>query len=205
MGHWLAIAFCKPQNLLACILLLNTEDTLLRNNWTSFHFLVSLFGCSTHLSIQCQQGFSLLGKPKKECSKKDYREALNTFLACKGLPLLSDTAKVDVYLRLKLKSQTVTSTSYDKAKKTCSYCLVRIAFPAYVLLQPFLPAPCLYVGIPWEIPHQSFLSQCTSPGEACCIQTAESPELQKPPRAFCPKALVAAMVSTFCKLFRLFR
>ena len=87
----------------------------------SFHFLVSSFGCSTPLSIECQQGFSLLGKPKKECLKKDYREAPNTFLARKGLPLLSDTAKVDVYLRLKMKSQTVTSISYDRAKKTCSY------------------------------------------------------------------------------------
>ena len=38
--------------------------------------------------------------------------------------------------------------------------------------------------------------------KACCIQTAESPELQKPPRAFCPQALLAGMVLTFCKLFR---
>lgn len=72
---------------------------------------------STPLSIECQTGFFLLGKPKKESLKEDYREALNTFFACRGLPLLSDTAKVDIYLRLKMKNQTVISMLYDRAKK----------------------------------------------------------------------------------------
>ena len=76
---------------------------------------------STPLSIEYQTGFFLLGKPKKESLKEDYRDTLNTFFECRGLPLLSDTAKVDIYLRLKMKNQTVTSTLYDRAKKTCSY------------------------------------------------------------------------------------
>lgn len=76
---------------------------------------------STPISIECQPGFFLLGKPKKESVKRDYREALNTFFACRGLPQLSDSTKVDIYLRLKMKSQTVTSTLYERAKKTCSY------------------------------------------------------------------------------------
>ena len=80
-------------------------------------FLVSLLVSSTPLSIKCQTGFFLLGKPKKESLKEEYREALNTFFACRGLPLLSDTAKVDIYLRRKMKNQTVTSTLYDRAKK----------------------------------------------------------------------------------------
>ncbi|KAK2548472.1 hypothetical protein P5673_031252 [Acropora cervicornis] len=89
------------------------------NSTSVLQFAKCLVGekSSTPLSIKCQTGFFLLGKPKKESLKEDYREALNTFFACRGLPLLSDTAKVDIYLRRKMKNQTVTSTLYDRAKK----------------------------------------------------------------------------------------
>ena len=84
-------------------------------------YFVRLSSCSTSLSFECQQGYFLLGKPKKQHLKKEFREALNTFLACRGLPLLADTEKVNVYLRLKMKRHTITSTSYDRANTTCSY------------------------------------------------------------------------------------
>ena len=79
------------------------------------------FFCSTGLGFECQRGYFLLGKPKKQCLKKEFREALNTFLACRGLPLVAVTGKVDVYLRLKMKRQTITSTLYHQANTTCSY------------------------------------------------------------------------------------
>jgi len=37
------------------------------------------------------------------------------------MPVISSTQLVDIYLRLKIKAQTITSMSYTRANKTCSY------------------------------------------------------------------------------------
>lgn len=72
-------------------------------------------------SLECHSGCLLLGKPKHQCLKKKHREALNTFLSCRGMPVISSTQLVEVYLRLKNKAQTITSRSYTRANRTCSY------------------------------------------------------------------------------------
>ena len=85
-------------------------------------FLFSyVFFFSTSPSLECHSGCFLLGKPKHQCLRKKHREALNTFLSCRGMPVISRTQLVDVYLRLKSKSQTITSMSYTRANRTCSY------------------------------------------------------------------------------------
>jgi len=72
-------------------------------------------------SLECHSGCLLLGKSKHQCLKKKHREALNTFLSCRGMPVISSTQLVEVYLRLKNKAQTITSRSYTRANRTCSY------------------------------------------------------------------------------------
>ena len=37
------------------------------------------------------------------------------------MPVISSTQLVDIYLRLKSKAQTITSASYTRASRTCSY------------------------------------------------------------------------------------
>ena len=80
-----------------------------------------MFFFSNSPSLECHSGCLLLGKPKHQCLRKKHREALNTFLSCRGMPVISSTQLVDVYLRLKRKAQTITSTSYTRANRTCSY------------------------------------------------------------------------------------
>lgn len=71
--------------------------------------------------FQCQKGYFLLGKPKLQHLPKDFADAFNMFLSCRGLPLLPDSSKCNIYHRVRMKKQIVTCNLYKRAKTTCTY------------------------------------------------------------------------------------
>lgn len=89
--------------------------------FAGFLYLNQWFFFSNSPGLECHSGCLLLGKPKRQCLRKKHREALNTFLSCRGMPIIASTQLLDIYLRLKSKTQTITSTSYTRWNRTCSY------------------------------------------------------------------------------------
>ena len=89
--------------------------------FAGFLYLNQCFFFSNSPGLECHSGCLLLGKPKRQCLRKKHREALNTFLSCRGMPIIASSQLLDIYLWLKSKTQTITSTSYTRWNRTCSY------------------------------------------------------------------------------------